>query len=232
MIPFRDNIPSRTFPLVTWSIIVLNVLVFVYEWTLPASKLEAFIALNGLVPAKLDAVGRAPVATVAGLGRSMIWSMFLHGGWFHLIGNMWYLWIFGDNVEDRMGHVRFLFFYVACGVVASLAHLLFNLGSPVPSIGASGAVAGVLGAYLVSYPFARIVTIIPLFLIWPIVELPALLVLGFWFFVQLLSGVGSLGASPDAVGIAWWAHIGGFAAGLVLIAAFARPAKRRYRWEV
>jgi len=232
MIPFRDNIPSRTFPLVTWSIILANVLVFIYELSLPVPELESFIALNGLVPAKLESLGGAPGAVLAGTGKSIVWSMFLHGGWLHLIGNMWYLWIFGDNVEDRLGHLRFLFFYFACGFVASLVHVLFNLDSQVPSIGASGAIAGVLGAYLVSHPFARILTIVPLFLLWPILELPAVLVIGSWFLVQFLYGVGSLTEGQTlAGGVAWWAHIGGFGAGLILVGLLAKPVKRRYRWE-
>jgi membrane associated rhomboid family serine protease len=145
---------------------------------------------------------------------------------------MWYLWIFGDNVEDRMGHFRFLVFYLLCGLLAGGAHLLFNLESSIPSIGASGAVAGVLGAYLLSYPFARVATIIPLFLLWPIVELPAVLVLGVWFLVQLSSGFAALSVAAQAAGgIAWWAHIGGFLSGMLLIGIFARPVRRRYEWE-
>ena len=158
--------------------------------------------------------------------------MFLHAGWFHLIGNMWFLWIFGDNVEDRLGHFRFLVFYLICGALASLAHILFNLNSVIPSVGASGAVAGVLGAYLVTYPFARVLTLIPLFFLWPVVELPAILVLGFWFLVQLLNGTAPVAvASETAGGVAWWAHIGGFLAGIVLLLILAKPPTRRYYWE-
>lgn len=232
MIPFRDNIPSRTFPLVTLAIIVANVAVFLYELTLPAPQLESFIRYNAVIPGKLRYLAEAPGLVLADTGRTVLWSMFLHGGWFHLLGNMWYLWIFGDNVEDRMGHFRFLVFYLLCGAAGSWAHILFNLDSRIPSIGASGAIAGVLGAYLICYPFARVLTLIPLFLLWPVVELPALIVLGSWFLVQLLNGAATIAASTQtATGVAWWAHIGGFAAGLILVGLFARPAPRRYRWE-
>jgi membrane associated rhomboid family serine protease len=232
MIPFRDNIPARTKPVVTVTIILVNVIVFLYELALPADGLESFFFANGLVPAKLEAFGMDPVGAVTQVGSGMFTSMFLHGGLLHLLGNMWYLWIFGDNIEDRMGHFRFLLFYLLCGLLAGGAHLVFNLDSSIPSIGASGAVAGVLGAYLLSYPFARILTIIPLFIIWPIIELPALLVLGFWFLVQLFNGFAFLGASPElAGGVAWWAHIGGFFAGILLVGLFARPVVRRYRFE-
>ncbi len=232
MIPFRDNIPSRIFPVVTVGLIAVNVLVFFYEVSLPTSRLESFIAGNGVVPARLQEIGQAPAAVLSATGWDLITSMFLHGGWMHLIGNMWFLWIFGDNVEDRMGHLRFLFFYLLCGVVAEIGHIVFNLESQVPSIGASGAIAGVLGAYLVSYPFARVQTLIPLLVIWTIVELPALLVLSFWFVFQLVSGLAAVATTTATTGgVAWWAHIGGFLAGIVLINLFARRRVRRYTWE-
>jgi membrane associated rhomboid family serine protease len=232
MIPFRDNIPSRRYPIVTMAIIFVNALVFVYELSLPSGDLDSFFFINGVVPAKLRHLGEAPAAVLGNVSRSVFWSMFLHGGWLHLIGNMWYLWIFGDNVEDRMGHLRFLVFYLLCGTLASGAHILFNLDSEIPSIGASGAVAGVLGAYLVSYPFARVLTVIPLFFLWPILELPALLVLGSWFILQLLEGMAAASlASTTTAAVAWWAHIGGFMAGIALIEVFAQPTLRRYKWE-
>ncbi len=232
MIPFRDDVRARAFPLVTLGIILVNIALFFYEVSLPAPVLESFISQNGVVPARMGFFSQAPGAVLAFTGRTVLWSMFLHGGWFHLLGNMWYLWIFGDNVEDRMGHFRFLVFYLACGACASAAHIFLNLDSRIPSIGASGAIAGVLGAYLVSYPFARVMTIIPLFLFWPIVELPAIVVLGGWFLVQLLNGTASVGATAETVGgIAWWAHIGGFLAGVLLINVFAKPTPRRYQWE-
>ncbi len=158
--------------------------------------------------------------------------MFLHAGWLHLLGNMWYLWIFGDNVEDRMGRIGFLAFYLLCGASASLIHIVFNLNSRIPSVGASGAIAGVLGAYLLSYPFARVLTLVPFLIIWPVVELPALIVLGSWFLIQLLNGWAAIAVSTQTTGgVAWWAHIGGFVTGLVLLRVFAQRRARRYTWE-
>ena len=212
-------------------LIVVNVLVFLYQLTLSQVGLERFFMVNGVIPGRLDLASEAPVATAFDTTRTLFSSMFLHGGWLHLLGNMWYLWIFGDNVEDRMGHLRFLFFYSFCGITAGVAHILFNLSSPIPSIGASGSVAGVLGAYLLSYPFARVRTLIPLFLFWPVVELPALIVLGSWFLIQIIQGTPALGSAEFAGGVAWWAHVGGFVTGMLMIGAFARPEIRRYRWE-
>ena len=232
MIPFRDNIPSRRYPFVTVGLILANTLAFFYELSLSPQDLKALIDTSGVTPAHLSLAGQSPVGNLGIFFSSSLSGMFLHGGWFHLIGNMWYLWIFGDNVEDCVGHLRFLIFYLLCGALASLAHIVFNLGSSIPSVGASGAVAGVLGAYLISYPFARVLTLIPLFLIWPVVELPAVLVLGFWFLVQLLNGTASVAvASETAGGIAWWAHIGGFLSGVVLILMLAKAPERRYYWE-
>jgi len=232
MIPFRDNIPSRRYPLITLLIIIVNVLVFLYQLSLPAQALQQFVSLYGVVPAKLQLTGQYPVQVLGMTFAALFVSMFLHAGWFHLIGNMWYLWIFGDNVEDRMGHFRFLLFYLLCGVAASSAHVAFNLNSRVPSIGASGAIAGVLGAYLLSYPFARVLTLVPFLIIWPVVELPALLVLGSWFIVQLLNGSAAIAQTTEtAGGVAWWAHIGGFVAGMILLAVFAQKRPRRYTWE-
>ncbi len=159
-------------------------------------------------------------------GIDLFTSMFLHGGWIHLLGNMWFLWIFGDNVEDLLGHLRFLFFYLCCGVAGSLCHIFFNTGSTIPSIGASGAIAGVLGAYLVSFPFARVLTLVPLFLFWPIIELPAIFVLGSWFLVQLLNGAASLDPRLGAnYPVAWWAHIGGFLSGIILLGVLKRERR-------
>lgn len=232
MIPFRDNIPSRRYSFVTAGLILANAVTFLYELSLSPEDLRALIDTSGVTPTRLSMTGQGPVENVGVFVASSLSGMFLHGGWFHLIGNMWYLWIFGDNVEDRIGHLRFLIFYLLCGALASLSHILFNLGSSVPSVGASGAVAGVLGAYLISYPFARVLTLVPLFLIWPVVELPAVLVLGFWFLVQLLNGTASVAvASETAGGIAWWAHIRGFLAGIVLIMMLAKAPERRYYWE-
>ena len=216
MIPFKDSIPSRRFPFVTLILIITNTAAFVYELSLPWENLGNLIDLYGVVPFKLQLVANNPLGVLREMLVSLITSTLLHAGFLHLLGNMWYLWIFGDNVEDRMGPIRFLLFYLSCGVVASVTHIIFNLDSLVPTIGASGAVAGVLGAYLVSYPFARVLTLLPFFIIWPVVELPAILVLGFWFIVQLFNGTAAIGSTSDMMGgVAWWAHIGGFISGIL-----------------
>src|SRR5262245_41763754 len=219
MIPFRDNIPSRSFPIITVSIILLNVLVFLYELSL-GRYLEPFLFHYGVIPAAVFAWPNSdlPVSAVA---VPFFTSMFLHGGWLHLIGNMWYLWIFGDNVEDRLGHFNYLIFYLVCGIGAGIVHTILNYNTRVPSIGASGAIAGVLGAYLVSYPRARILTLIPIFIFVQFIEIPAILVLGFWFVIQFFSGAASLGAA-EAGGVAYWAHVGGFLIGMILVGLFPR----------
>jgi membrane associated rhomboid family serine protease len=230
MIPFRDNIPSRSFPLITILIIVTNVLVFVYELSL-GRGLERLIMHYGVVPANVLGWPRSdlPLAAVA---LPFFTSMFLHGGWLHLIGNMWYLWIFGDNVEDRLGHFSYLIFYLLCGLGAGIVHTILNAGTEIPSVGASGAIAGVLGAYVVSYPFARVLTLIPIFVFLQVIEIPALLVLGFWFVMQFLSGTASLAvAGGNAGGVAWWAHVGGFVIGMILVGLFPRKDRPRYEWR-
>jgi membrane associated rhomboid family serine protease len=156
--------------------------------------------------------------------------MFLHGGWMHVLGNMLYLWIFGDNVEDRMGHGRFLAFYLLCGVAAAMLQVAFSPGSSVPMVGASGAIAGVLGAYLVMFPHSRILTLVPIFVVVQIIEVPALYFLGFWFLLQLFGGVGSLSRTADVGGVAFWAHAGGFLAGVVAVWFFRRPERQRVEW--
>ncbi|MBZ5552159.1 MAG: rhomboid family intramembrane serine protease [Acidobacteriia bacterium] len=227
MIPFRDNIPSRTFPIVTVALIVVNAAVFFQELLL-GRHLTSFIQVYGLVPLRwIDSVFSLDPAALPNL-VTLLTAMFLHGGWLHLIGNMWYLWIFGDNVEDYLGHIPYLGFYLICGVLGNLAHIFFNWSSTVPSIGASGAIAGVLGAYLLLFPGARVLTLIPLLIFWPIIELPAVILLGFWFVEQFFSGFSSFAMSPQAGGgVAWFAHIGGFIAGMVLIARTRRTRRRR-----
>ncbi len=217
MIPLRDVIPSRTTPYVTVTIIVVNALVFVFELRLPLTDRARFIEVYGIVP-----------ASVASL--SLLTSMFLHGGWLHFLGNMLYLWIFGDNVEDRVGHGRFIVFYLTCGLAATLAQVVSNPTSVVPMVGASGAIAGVMGAYFVLFPRSRVLTLLPLIIFWELIEVPAILFLGFWFLLQLLSGVGSVGAGQDVSGIAFWAHIAGFATGAVAIFFFRRPERQRVDW--
>jgi membrane associated rhomboid family serine protease len=228
MIPFQDNVRSRTYPLVTIGLILANLAAFLYELGIPEGQLAGFFEVNGLVPARIKQIGAEPMQTVLAATRGTLLSMFLHGGWLHLIGNMWYLWIFGDNIEDRVGHLRFLVFYLLCGTIASLTHVTVHVDSQMPTIGASGAVAGVLGAYLITYPFARILTVVPMVFIWPVIRLPAIVVLGSWFVLQIISGTAGLDARAETV--AWWSHIGGFVAGLLLIGVFTRPETGRFRW--
>jgi rhomboid family protein len=214
MIPLRDENPSLTVPVVTRLLIAINVIVFVGEVML-GPDLRGFISAWGLVPARLTLAVRFGEEPVTAPALTAFTSMFLHGGWLHLAGNMWYLWIFGDNVEDRMGHARYLVFYLFAGLVAASLHYAFNSTSQLPTVGASGAIAGVLGAYLVAFPRARVVTLVPFFPFWRVMALPAVLVLGFWIVMQLLSGALSLGYGGG--GVAWWAHIGGFAFGVLMM---------------
>jgi membrane associated rhomboid family serine protease len=213
MIPLRDTVPSRRFPVVNTAIIGLNVLVFLGESIMAPEQLDQFILRWGLVPARLWE-GGSLVSWLA-----LFTSVFMHGGWWHLISNMLALYIFGDNVEDRLGSFRYLLFYLLSGLAASAAHLVAYSGSPIPTVGASGAIAGVLGAYLVLYPHARVVTLVPIFYFIRIVELPALIYLGFWFISQLFNGFFALAAADvfSSGGVAWWAHIGGFVFGLAVI---------------
>lgn len=215
----------------TWVLITLNCLVFVFELTLPQPALERFFYLLGLVPARYTHPGWA---VWFGLPVDDYWpfltSMFLHGGWVHIFANMWTLWIFGDNVEDRMGPFRFLFFYLLCGIAADLVHSYTNPDSMIPAFGASGAIAGVMGAYLVLFPYSRVIVLVPLLFIPFFFEFPAVIYLGFWALTQLFSGTLSLAyraAYPG--GVAWWAHVGGFAAGILLHPLFVkrRDAYRR-----
>jgi membrane associated rhomboid family serine protease len=228
MIPLRDNNPRRTTPYVNILLIVVNVWMFLWE-AQQGPSLERILAYVAFVPARFWA---HPFAIVPN-GFSVLISMFLHGGWLHLGGNMLYLWIFGDNIEDRLGHTRYLIFYLLCGGLATFAHAFMNPTSAIPSIGASGAIAGVLGAYLVLFPRARVLTIIPIVIFFTIREVPALVVLGLWFVLQLFIGFASLGMPSDAGGVAYFAHIGGFAAGIVLVALMGgfrrKPAPRAVR---
>jgi membrane associated rhomboid family serine protease len=215
MFPLRDTIRARSIPLVTWSLIAVNTLVFLYTLRLGTRGSEALYQSYALIPARLSLTSPWTLAT-------LLTSAFLHGSWFHLISNMWTLFIFGDNVEDRMGSGRYLVFYLTAGVVAGLVQVLFGAGSTVPTIGASGAIAGVLGAYLVLFPHSRVITFIPIFILPWLVEIPAVIYLGIWFLSQLSSGLLDLGAAGAFSGIAWWAHIGGFTFGLALGLALSR----------
>ncbi len=216
MIPLKDLNPSRTTPFVNISLIVANVLVFFYQITLPPHALKAFVFAFGTVPAKIPALlaghGTAQIAL-----EPLFTSMFLHGGWMHLLGNMLFLYIFGDNVEDYFGHIGYLLFYVVCGIGSGLVHVLFNWNSPIPAIGASGAISGVMGAYILLYPHARVLTFFFIFLL----PVPAFLILGYWFVFQFLEALNGVGGDPSG-GVAVWAHVGGFLIGMVITAIFAR----------
>jgi membrane associated rhomboid family serine protease len=216
MIPIRDRNPSGTFPYVTMGIIIINVLIFLYELSL-GSGLGEFIMKFGVVPLKVSYYSQVSDLTFINTFFPFISSMFLHGGFVHLIGNMWFLWIFGDNIEDKLGHFKFIAFYFLCGIIASSVHVFFNSQSNVPCVGASGAIAGVLGAYMLTFPHARVVTIVPLFVFIQVMELPAMVVLGFWFVIQFFNGAASITASASGAGVAWLAHIGGFAAGVMIL---------------
>lgn len=228
MIPLKDINRTRTFPAVTLLLIGVNAAVFVYQLTLGAgSVLTGFFYQFGLVPRALFSFGHwQETGILMGLAP-LFTSMFLHGGWMHFLGNMLYLWVFGDNVEDWLGALRFLLFYLVCGLLAALLQIAVHPGSPIPMIGASGAISGVLAAYLVLFPGARVLTFVPILFFFYLVRLPALIFLGLWFLLQFFNGAVSLTAGDLSMGgTAWWAHIGGFVAGLVLILK-ARKSRRR-----
>src|SRR5437763_8975755 len=215
MIPLRDIIPSRTVPYITITIIALNALAWLFEVSLSPEVLEQFLRIYGVVPADFTA-------------PTLITSMFLHGSWMHVIGNMWYLWIFGDNVEDRLGHGRFIVFYLMCGIAAALGQVAMDPLSTLPTIGASGAIAGVMGAYFVLYPQSRVLTLIPIFFYIEIIELPAIFLLGFWFLLQLFS-VGAVTATSNSGGVAFAAHVAGFVVGVVGVFVFRK--REPAAWE-
>ncbi|HTR97374.1 MAG TPA: rhomboid family intramembrane serine protease [Candidatus Acidoferrales bacterium] len=222
MLPLRDDNPVRSTPWVMRTVILANTLAFVYELSYGARLRHLFDA-GALVPVRVVHAlgGGAPLAPAL---ATILSSMFLHAGWLHLIGNMWYLWIFGDNVEDHFGHAGFALFYLAGGVASATLHIAFNAASSVPTVGASGAIAAVLGAYAVLFPGRRVVTLVPIFFFLQIMSLPALVVLGFWFVFQFFSGALSLGAGGG--GVAWWAHVGGFVFGIA-VTALVRPRRSR-----
>jgi rhomboid family protein len=210
MIPLKDINPTRNFPFVNLMLISANVLVFLYQITLSPYAGKAFVLANAMVPARIPAflAGHAPASAAL---FPLFSSMFLHGGLMHLLGNMLFLYIFGDNVEDAFGHIGYLFFYLLCGIGSGLIHVLFNWGSGIPALGASGAISGVMGAYAVMFPSHRILTFFFIFLI----PVPAILILGYWFVLQFVAGINGLGMAT-AGGVAWWAHIGGFLMGVVI----------------
>jgi membrane associated rhomboid family serine protease len=216
MFPLRDTQPSYSKPIVTVVLIVINILVFLFEFSLDSYSRNAFIAAFGLVPDRFHFT-------------NVLTSMFLHGGWMHVLGNMWFLWIFGDNIEDILGHGKYLLFYLLCGIGAAMTQVYFSPDSRVPMVGASGAIAGVMGAYMMKFPHSRINTLIFLAFFITTVEVPAWVMLIYWFFIQLISGVGSVGYSQVSQGgTAFLAHVGGFLAGIGLV-YLMRPKERYSR---
>jgi membrane associated rhomboid family serine protease len=214
MLPLRDTQPSYSKPVVTILLIVINVVVFLYELSLDPFSRNHFVFQYGVVPERLNYV-------------SLLTSMFLHGGWMHIIGNMWFLWIFGDNIEDILGHFPYLLFYLVCGVAAALSQTALNPDSRMPMIGASGAIAGVMGAYLLKFPHSRIKTLV-FYIFITVIELPAVFVLGYWFIIQFFSGLGSVAYSHATEGgVAFFAHVGGFITGIILISVL--PTRKPYR---
>jgi rhomboid family protein len=213
MIPIRDTAQSRHYPVVNTALIGINVLVYLYQ----SGQQDVFVYVYGLVPARYFIPHIADYFTLGQQIFSLLSFMFLHGGFLHLLGNMWTLYIFGDNVEDRLGPFRYLIFYLACGLASGLSHMILNAHSNVPTIGASGAIAGVMGAYFLLYPTARVLTLIPIIIIPWFIEVPAFVFLGLWFVLQFLNAAGSGGG-----GIAWWAHVGGFVFGMIFLKLFLK----------
>jgi membrane associated rhomboid family serine protease len=217
MIPLRDVIPSRTTPYITVTIIAINTVAWAYELLLPAEVLPVFLQVYGVVPAEFQP-------------STLLTSMFLHGSWSHVIGNMWYLWIFGDNVEDRVGHGRFVAFYLLCGFAAAIGQTLMDPDSTLPMIGASGAIAGVMGAYFVLYPRSRVLTLVPLFIFWEVIEVPAIMLLGFWFLIQIFSAGAIAATASTGGGVAFVAHAAGFISGVAGIYVFRRRRRTEGYW--
>jgi membrane associated rhomboid family serine protease len=224
MIPLRDDNPTKTVAFVTIAIIAANIFVFIHELMLPSpAHVQAFFADFALVPAE---VARASSAAAY---ETVFTSMFLHGSWLHIIGNMWFLWIFGDNVEDSVGHFKFIVFYLLCGIGAAAAQVAISPNSNIPMIGASGAISGVLGAYLLVFPRARVLVLFPIWIFWRIFYVPAVVMLGLWFLLQAFSGLAVAGADVNSGGVAFWAHIGGFVAGIALIPLFKKRGVRLFQ---
>ena len=221
MFPLKDDNPTGITPIITWALIAINVVVFLYQVSLGPKTSQIFVYQYGTIPAVVAGEQRLPqnIATIPPM-LSIFTSMFLHGGWMHLIGNMWFLWIFGNNIEEAMGGLRYLCFYLICGFLASWSHILSNTDSILPSIGASGAIAGVLGAYIMLYPRAKVWTLIFLGFFIRLMYIPAGFILGYWFLLQVLSG--SMAGRQDAGGVAFWAHIGGFVSGILLVGLFKK----------
>lgn len=223
MIPLRDTLPSRRLPLMTWLLILVNLGVFIYQKSLTNHEAVRLVVNIGLIPDRFY-----QFALDQNLWRiiPVFTYMTLHGSWVHLISNLWALWLFGDNVEDRMGKFRFLLFYILMGAIAGFTHIIFNSTSIIPVIGASGAISGVMGAYFVMYPSSKITTLVPLFFIPLFIDIPAIIYLAFWFFSQIYSAI--VPSLEDVSNIAWWAHIGGFVAGIIFHRLFVVPDRRWY----
>lgn len=225
MFPIRDSAPSGTYPIVTVSIITVNALVWLYELSL-GSQLNRFVLEFGITPVRFILSYRLPGGILENAIIPLFTSIFLHAGWMHIIGNMWFLWIFGDNVEDRLGRVGYFLFYILCGVGASIIQIIVHPTSEIPMVGASGSISGVLGAYLLSFPQARIHTLFIFFVIIRFIEIPAFLFLILWFVFQFISGAAEFG-SADTGGVAYWAHMGGFLVGMALLVLMPNKKPRR-----
>ena len=216
MIPLRDLTPRSSVPFMTVLIILANVGIFLFQVSLGPRTGQALAYTFGMVPARIPLAFATDQVTLVQAFLPLLTSMFLHSGWFHLIGNMWFLWVFGDNIEDRLGHLNYVLFYLVCGIGAAVVHSVANIASTVPAVGASGAISGVMGAYIVLFPGSRVLTLVPLLFFFFTVQLPAVVFLGYWFLIQFVSGVGSLGLHTQG-GVAFWAHIGGFVLGALLV---------------
>jgi membrane associated rhomboid family serine protease len=222
-LPLRDDNPIKVTPVVTWALIAVNAVVFLYQVSLGPHAAQRFVFQFGAIPAVILGQQALPAGmAIIPPGMSLLTSIFLHGSWMHLVGNMWFLWIFGNNIEEAMGHVRFLAFYILCGLAASLSQIFVSPQSVIPTIGASGAIAGALGAYLMLYPRARVWTLVFFVFFIRMIYIPAWIILGGWIFLQFLSGSMAIG-TQNAGGIAFWAHVGGFIAGVLLVGLFKKP---------
>ncbi|MBI1748695.1 MAG: rhomboid family intramembrane serine protease [Acidobacteria bacterium] len=228
MIPLKDLTAPRKIPAGVCLIIALNLMAFLFELTLNRRELQGLVYLFGVIPARFFSSDDVLAIPDQMTMLSMVTSMFLHGGWTHILGNMLYLWVFGKSVESRLGHGRFLLFYLLSGIGAAIVHVVFNIDSPTPTLGASGAVAGVLGAYIVTFPQGRILTLVP-FIFLLTLELPAVIVIGVWFITQLFNGTAAIVDPRQMSGVAWWAHIGGFVVGILLMKVLQPP--RRSSWD-
>src|SRR5580704_6986601 len=216
MIPLRVDILRTRVAICNGVLIIANVLAFLYELSLPPKAGQALVYTFGLVPSHTRLLFAGHGVTLTQALLPMVTSMFLHGGWMHLLGNMLFLWVFGGSVEETLGHIQYFIFYFICGIGSAVVHTALNWGSKVPTIGASGAISGIMGAFIVLFPRSRVTTLIPALLLFFTVRIPAILMLGYWFFLQFFSGVASLGMN-DQGGVAWWAHVGGFVLGAVLV---------------